>query len=89
MVLNSKGAKMLVKLISEVSAEGRALSFDFNAPREELKQQERTSGKPLRGEGNTDSTYPVLDAAAAARFRAHVAKVLGERIRASFPSLQD
>ena len=32
---------------------------------EELKQREKTSWKPLRGEGNTDTTYPVLSADAA------------------------
>lgn len=77
------------QLIAEASADGRQLSFDFNAPLEELKQREPSSWKPLRGEGNGDSSYPVLDAEAGARFRARAAELLGERMRASFPSLQD
>ncbi|MEX1324196.1 MAG: hypothetical protein AB1Z21_08430 [Synechococcaceae cyanobacterium] len=76
------------QLIAAASTEGRNLAFDFNAPLEELRQRERTSWKPLRGEGNTDSTYPVLDAEATSRFRARVAETLGGQIRATFPSLQ-
>jgi hypothetical protein len=76
------------QLIAAAASEGRSLAFDFNAPLEELKQRERTSWKPLRGENSSDSTYPVLDAEAAARFRARVAAEMGERIRSSFPSLQ-
>jgi hypothetical protein len=76
------------QLIAAAGAGGRTLTFDFNAPLEELRQRERTSWKPLRGEGNTDSTYPVLDAEAAERFRARVVEELRERIRSTFPSLQ-
>jgi hypothetical protein len=76
------------QLAAEAAAEGRTLSFDFTTPLQELKQRERTSWKPLRGEGNSDSGYPVLDAEAGERFRARAAELLGERIRASFPSLQ-
>ncbi len=77
------------QLIAEASADGRQLSFDFNAALEELRQRERSSWKPLRGEGNTDTSYPVLDAESGARLRARTAEVLGERIRTTFPSLQD
>ncbi len=76
------------QLIATVASDDRNLEFDFNAPLEELKQRERTSWKPLRGEHGSDSTYPVLDAEAAGPFRSRVAAELGERMRTSFPSLQ-
>jgi len=77
------------QLIAEAGAAAHQLAFDFNAALEELRQRERSSWKPLRGEGNSDSTYPVLDAESGARFRVRAAEALGERIRATFPSLQD
>jgi len=76
------------ELVAAAAAEGRTLAYDFNAPLEELKQRESSSWKPLRGEGNSDTSYPVLSAEAAAGFRARVATELGERMRASFPSLK-
>lgn len=76
------------QLIASAGAEARTLSFDFNAPLEELRQRERTSWKPLRGEGSTDTAYPVLNPEAAERFRARAAEELRERIRSTFPSLQ-
>ncbi|MEO1002824.1 MAG: hypothetical protein AAFX65_06915 [Cyanobacteria bacterium J06638_7] len=76
------------QLISEAAGAGRSLTFDFEAPLNELKQRQKTSWKPLRGEHSSDSTYPVLDAEAAARLRNRAAAELGERMRASFPSLQ-
>ena len=76
------------QLIAEAGAATHELAFDFNAALEELNQRERSSWKPLRGEGNSDSTYPVLDAEAAAQFRTRAGEVLGEHIRATFPSLQ-
>ncbi|MEB3184338.1 MAG: hypothetical protein VKM97_00475 [Cyanobacteriota bacterium] len=73
--------------IEAVAPQGRVLSFDFDAPLEALKQQEATSWKPLRGEGAR--SYPVLDAEAAAAFRATVAQDVAQKIRATFPSLKD
>lgn len=75
--------------ISKAAGEGRVLSFDFVAPLEELKQRETTSWKPLRGDGNSDDTYPVLDAAAAAGFRAELRPAICAEIRRLFPSLQE
>ncbi len=75
--------------ISQAAAEGRTLQFDFQEPLEELKRQESSSWKPLRGEDNRDSSYPVLPAAAAAAFRRSVRQGLAEQIRSRFPSLKD
>ncbi|MFZ9462909.1 MAG: hypothetical protein ACO262_04750, partial [Vulcanococcus sp.] len=75
--------------INRAAGLGRVLSFDFVAPLDELKQRETTSWKPLRGEGNGASTYPVLDAAAAGGFRAELRPAISAEIRRLFPSLQD
>ena len=75
--------------ISQASASGRNLSFDFLEPLEALKRQEKTSWKPLRGDGNSDSTYPVLSPEAAAAFRSTVRAGISGLIRQTFPSLQD
>ncbi|MCP9928417.1 hypothetical protein [Cyanobium sp. CH-040] len=76
------------ELVAAATAGGRTLEYDFNAPLEDLRQRESSSWKPLRGEGNADGSYPVLGAEAAAEFRSRVAAELGERMRATFPSLQ-
>jgi hypothetical protein len=73
--------------IEAVAQQGRMLSFDCDAPLEALKQQETTNWKPLRGEGAR--SYPVLDAEAAAAFRATVRREVAQQIRATFPSLKD
>ena len=75
--------------ISQAGSSGRTLSFDFLEPLEALKRQEKTSWKPLRGEGNIDSTYPVLSPEAAAAFRSSVRTRIANLIRQTFPSLQD
>lgn len=75
--------------IARAAEQGSSLSFDFIAPLEELKQRESTSWKPLRGDGNTDSTYPVLSEAAAAAFRAELRPAIAAEIRRLFPSLKD
>jgi hypothetical protein len=66
----------------------RLLSFDFQAPLDTLKQTESTSWKPLRGETNTDQTYPVLAGETLALFQERMRQELAERIRSSFPSLR-
>ncbi|MEY2645139.1 MAG: hypothetical protein RLZZ611_1788 [Cyanobacteriota bacterium] len=75
--------------ISRAASQGRVLDFDFLAPLEALKQRETTSWKPLRGDGNGDSSYPVLDADSAAGFRAELRQAIAAEIRRLFPSLQD
>ena len=77
------------QLISKAASSGRQASFDFVAPLEELKKTEKTSWKPLRGEGNTDSSFPVLSADAAEAFRSEARAALTAAIRAHFPSLKD
>jgi hypothetical protein len=72
-----------------LSRDSRSISFDFGAPLEELKQREKTSWKPLRGDGNTDTTYPVLDADAAEAFRQQARATITSAIRELFPSLKD
>lgn len=75
--------------IAALGEEVRLLSFNFQAPVAELKARESTSWKPLRGEANTDQSYPVLTAEAGARFRASIRQELAAAIRETFPSLQD
>ena len=86
-------AKQLLPLreqwVQQAAAGGRVLSFDFLAPLEELKQREKTSWKPLRGDGNTDTSYPVLPADAATAFRQEVRARITSTIRELFPSLQE
>ncbi|MFM7652210.1 MAG: hypothetical protein ACKO5M_04680, partial [Vulcanococcus sp.] len=75
--------------IARAAERGRSVSFDFIAPLEELKQRETTSWKPLRGDGNTDSTYPVLSGGDADAFRAELRPAIAAEIRNLFPSLKD
>jgi hypothetical protein len=78
------------QLVAQAAASAaRSISFDFVAPLEELKQREKTSWKPLRGEGNTDTTYPVLSADAAEAFRQQARATITRTIRELFPSLKD
>ena len=77
------------QLVAQAAASGRNASFDFVAPLEELKQREKTSWKPLRGDDNTDTTYPVLSADAAESFRQQARSTLTSSIRELFPSLKD
>ena len=77
------------QLIQQAAASGRVLQFDFVEPLEALKRQEKTSWKPLRGEANSDTTYPVLAAEAVEPFRTQVRETLGSAIRELFPSLKD
>lgn len=73
----------------QAAAAGRMASFDFVAPLEELKQREKVSWKPLRGDGNSDTSFPVLPADAAASFRQEVRAAVTSTIRDLFPSLKD
>ena len=77
------------QLVAQAAAGGRSASFDFVAPLEELKQREKTSWKPLRGDGNTDTSYPVLSADAAEAFRGEARARITSAIRELFPSLKD
>ena len=76
-------------LIASAAERGSSASFDFITPLEEYKSQNSCSWKPLRGDGNSDSSYPLLSGEAAAAFRAEVREALPAKIRALFPSLQD
>lgn len=77
------------QLVAQAAAGSRSASFDFVAPLEELKQREKTSWKPLRGEGNADTSYPVLSADAAETFRGEARARITSAIRELFPSLKD
>lgn len=77
------------ELIAGAGQQGREASFDFITPLQEYKAENSCSWKPLRGDGNTDSSYPLLTAEAATDFRSTVRQTLPARIRALFPSLQD
>ncbi len=76
--------------VAAAAAGGRVLEVDFAAPLVALKATEKTSWKPLRGEDNAAaSDYPVLEAKAAAAFRAQVRQEVTTLIRSTFPSLKD
>lgn len=77
------------QLIQQAAAGGKVLQFDFVEPLEALKRQETTSWKPLRGEANTDKSYPVLAADAVESFRQGAATRIGAAIRELFPSLKE
>jgi hypothetical protein len=77
------------QLIQQAASGGTVLAFDFVEPLEALKRQETTSWKPLRGEGNTDTSYPVLAADAVEAFREDAATRIGAAMRERFPSLKE
>jgi hypothetical protein len=77
------------ELVAQAAKQGRSVSFDYDAPLDELRQTERTNWKPLRGGATTDTSYPVLAADAVEPFRAEATGVLGTWMRAHLPSLQD
>jgi hypothetical protein len=87
-------AKLLIPLreqwTTEAAAAGRTLEFDFIAPLETLKATQTTNWKPLRAEdASNPKAYPVLEAGAAAVFRAKVRQEIVNVIRTTFPSLKD
>ena len=87
-------AKLLMPLreqwTTEAGGAGRTLEFDFIAPLEALKASQTTNWKPLRAEDAANpKAYPVLDAEAAAAFRAKVRQEMVTFIRTTFPSLKD
>jgi len=85
-------AKLLMPLREQWTSEagGRTLEFDFIAPLEALKASQTTNWKPLRAEDAANpKAYPVLDAEAAAAFRAKVRQEMVTFIRTTFPSIKD
>ncbi len=85
-------ARELVPLrerLIEAAPSSRELRFDFIAPLHELRARESTSWKPLRGETNSDSRYPLLAADAVPLFRQQVRQELGSWLRQNLPSLKD
>jgi hypothetical protein len=87
-------AKLLMPLREQWTIEaggaGRTLEFDFIAPLEALKASQTTNWKPLRAEDAANpKAYPVLEAEAAAAFRAKVRQEMVTFIRTTFPSLKD
>ena len=77
------------QLASKAAAAGRVAQFGFVDVLEELKRNEKTSWKPLRGDGNSETSYPVLPADAAESFRQEARSTLTSAIRELFPSLKD
>lgn len=77
------------QLASKAAAAGRVAQFGFVDVLEELKRNEKTSWKPLRGDGNSETSYPVLPADAAEAFRQEARTTLTAAIRELFPSLKD
>ena len=87
-------AKLLMPLreqwTREAGGAGRTLEFDFIAPLEALKATQTTNWKPLRAEDAANpKAFPVLEAEAAAAFRAKVRQEMVSFIRTTFPSLKD
>ena len=76
------------ELVAQATSAGRNLTFDYVSPLEELKQKERSTWKPLRGDASTDTSYPLLSADAVEPFRSEASRVLGEWMRSHLPSLQ-
>ena len=74
---------------SKAAPAGRVAQFGFVDVLEELKRNEKTSWKPLRGDGNSETSYPVLPADAAEAFRQEARSTLTAAIRELFPSLKD
>lgn len=66
----------------------RPLRFDFEAPLAALQAEGGSKWKPLRGTPG-DDVYPVLEAEAAAAFRARVRREVVALVRSTLPSLQD
>lgn len=75
--------------IQEAAAQGRALAFDFAAVLEQHKARETSNWKPLREAAPEDTSYPVLEGAAAEAFRARVRQAVLELTRSTFPSLAE
>jgi hypothetical protein len=75
------------RLVSEVAAEGRELSFDFQAALSRFQEQGNKGWKPLRA--STDSRFPVLGEATAAAFRSRVRAELIALTRSTYPSLAE
>jgi len=77
------------QLARKAAAAGRVAQFGFVDVLEELKRNEKTSWKPLRGDGNSETSYPVLPADAAESFRQEARSTLTSAIRELFPSFKD
>ena len=75
--------------IQEAAAQGRALAFDFAAVLEQHKAKQTSNWKPLRESAPEDTSYPVLEGAAAEAFRAKVRQAVLELTRSTFPSLAE
>jgi len=75
---------------SEAAAQGRTLTFDFDAPLEALKLAGKTSWKSLRSPGPAGlRDYPVLKPEAADSFRGAVRRSVVPLVKATFPSLSE
>ncbi len=77
------------QLASKAATAGRVAQFGFVDVLEELKRNEKTNWKPLRGDGNSETSYPVLPVDAAGAFRQEARATLTAAIRELFPSLKD
>lgn len=73
---------------AEAALLGRVVSHDFSAAMADLPA-DGSRWKPLRGEDNAASDYPVLDAHSAAAFRSRIRSEICAFTRATYPSLQD
>jgi hypothetical protein len=86
--LRSRDLVPLREQLIEQAGASRRLNLDFQAPIQELRSREATIWKPLRGDDNTDTTYPVLSAEAVEPFRRMVRQELGGWMRQNLPSLK-
>ena len=77
-------------LASQAAALGTTKAYDFQAPLDQLKQEEPSNRwKHLREVDASDRTYPLLNADAVEGFRHEAHGAIHELIRSNFPSLAE
>ena len=76
-------------LLKDSVARFAAAGLDFAAVLERHKAKQTSNWKPLRESAPEDTSYPVLEGAAAEAFRAKVRQAVLELTRSTFPSLAE
>ena len=76
-------------LASQAAALGSTRTYDFQAALNALKEKESSRWRHLRDDANSDQTYPLVAADAAAGFRSNALRDIQAVIRSNFPSLAE
>ena len=76
-------------LASQAAALGSTRTYDFQAALNALKEKESSRWRHLRDDANSDQTYPLVAADAAAGFRSDALRDIQAVIRSNFPSLAE